>query len=153
MVLTCGNFILFQFSVLSALGGLSALGRVTSVTSAMLNSAKSQLKMLLVSSKFLIAFVLAACQTIILSSYLVTSVMQKLINLRGPIEDPSIAASASRSLIIGQTEGLLSYKATSNLVGSSHCCFSNWDIDSHLLALLKVCYFQADIDTSSCSHM
>jgi hypothetical protein len=22
-----------------------------------------------------------------------------------------------------------------------------------LLALLKVCYFQADIDTSSCSHM
>lgn len=98
----------YEFSVLSALGGLSALGRVTSVTSAMLNSAKSQLKMLL-----------------------------KLINLRGPIEDPSIAASASRSLIIGQTEGLLSYKATSNLVGSSHCCFSNWDIDSHLLALLK----------------
>lgn len=98
----------YELSVLSALGGLSAHGRVTSVTSAMLNSAKSQLRMLL-----------------------------KLINLRGPIEDPSIAASASRSLIIGQTEGLLSYKATSNLVGSSHCCFSNWDIDSHLLALLK----------------
>lgn len=38
----------YEFSVLSALGGLSALGRVTSVTSAMLNSAKSQLKMLLI---------------------------------------------------------------------------------------------------------
>ncbi|CAK7342049.1 unnamed protein product [Dovyalis caffra] len=98
----------YEHSVLSALGGLSVVGRVTSVTSAMLNSAKSQLKMLL-----------------------------KLINLRGPIEDPSTAASASRSLIIGQTEGLLPYKATSSLVGSSHCCFSNWDIDLHLLALLK----------------
>ncbi|KAG5253008.1 Dof zinc finger protein [Salix suchowensis] len=37
----------YELSVLSALGGLSAHGRITSVTSAMLNSAKSQLRMLL----------------------------------------------------------------------------------------------------------
>lgn len=65
--------------------------------------------------------------------------MQKLINSRGPIEDPSPMASASRSLITGQTDGLLSYKTTSNLISSSSCCFSHWDIDSHLLGLLKVC--------------
>lgn len=64
--------------------------------------------------------------------------MQKLINSRGPIEDPSPVACASRSLILGQTEGLLSYKATSSLIGSSHCSFSSRDIDIHLLALLKV---------------
>ncbi|XP_057426719.1 protein virilizer homolog isoform X3 [Lotus japonicus] len=61
----------------------------------------------------------------------------KLINSRGPIEDPSPMASASRSLITGQTDGLLSYKTTSNLISSSSCCFSHWDIDSHLLGLLK----------------
>ena len=64
--------------------------------------------------------------------------MQKLINSRGPIEDPSPVACASRSLILGQTEGLLSYKATSSLIASSNCSFSNWDIDLHLLELLKV---------------
>jgi hypothetical protein len=64
--------------------------------------------------------------------------MQKLINSHGPIEDPSPVARASRSLILGQTEGLLSYKATSTLIASSNCCFSNLDIDLHLLELLKV---------------
>lgn len=64
--------------------------------------------------------------------------MQKLINSRGPIEDPSPVACASRSLILGQTEGLLSYKATSNLIGLSNCCFSSRDIDIHLLSLVKV---------------
>lgn len=59
-------------------------------------------------------------------------------NTRGPIEDPSPAACATRLLNLGQTESFLSYKATSSLIASSHCCFSNWDVDSHLLALLKV---------------
>lgn len=67
--------------------------------------------------------------------------MQNLINSRGPIEDPSPVACASRSLITGQTDGLLSYKTTSNLISSSSCCFSDWDIDSHLLGLLKVYHF------------
>ncbi|KAF2323825.1 hypothetical protein GH714_042410 [Hevea brasiliensis] len=98
----------YECAVLSVLGGLSAVGRVTSVTSDMLNNAKSQLKRLL-----------------------------KLISSRGPVEDPSLVACASRSLILGQTEGLLSYKATSNLICSSNCCFSNWNMDLQLLALLK----------------
>ncbi|XP_075637615.1 protein virilizer homolog isoform X2 [Castanea sativa] len=98
----------YECAVLSVLGGLSSVSRVTSVTLNMLISAKSQLKRLL-----------------------------NLINSRGPIEDPSPVACASRSLIIGQTEGLLSYKATSSLIASSNCCFSNWDIDLHLLELLK----------------
>lgn len=67
--------------------------------------------------------------------------MQKLINSRGPIEDPSPIACASRSLITGQTDGLLSYKTTSSLISSSSCCFSDSDIDSHLLGLLKVYCF------------
>ncbi|KAK9290992.1 hypothetical protein L1049_009175 [Liquidambar formosana] len=61
----------------------------------------------------------------------------KLINSRGPIEDPSPVACASRSLILGQMEGLLSYKATSSLIASSDCCFSISDIDLHFLSLLK----------------
>ncbi|XWS59372.1 hypothetical protein CRYUN_Cryun08bG0115900 [Craigia yunnanensis] len=58
-----------------------------------------------------------------------------LVNSHGPIEDPSPVAHASR--ILGQTDGLVSYKATCGLIASSNCCFSNWEIDSHLLALLK----------------
>ena len=75
--------------------------------------------------------------------------MQKLINSRGPIEDPSPVACASRSLILGQTEGLLSYKATSSLIASSNCCFSNWDVDLHLLELLKVCRYIVSVSFSS----
>ncbi|OVA07160.1 Protein virilizer [Macleaya cordata] len=98
----------YESAVLSVLGSLSAVGRVTSVSLNILASAKLQLKKLL-----------------------------KLLNARGPIEDPSPAACASRSLILGQTEGILSYKATNNLIASSICSFSNWDIDPHLLSLLK----------------
>ncbi|KAJ7957710.1 Embryo defective protein [Quillaja saponaria] len=98
----------YESAVLSVLGNLSAVGRVTNVTLNMLASAEIQLKKLL-----------------------------KLINLRGPIEDPSPVACAIRSLMTGQTDGLLSYKATSGLIKSSKCSFSNWDIDSNLLALLK----------------
>lgn len=64
--------------------------------------------------------------------------MQKLINSHGPIEDPSLMAYGARSLFTGATDSLLSYKATSGLISSSSCCFSDWDIDSHLLGLLKV---------------
>lgn len=39
----------FQFAVLSVLGGLSSVGKVTSVTEDMLSVAKHQLKKLLVS--------------------------------------------------------------------------------------------------------
>ncbi|KAK2454634.1 protein virilizer protein [Trifolium repens] len=98
----------YESAVLSVLGNTSTFGRVTDVTLNMLSSAEVLLRKLL-----------------------------KLINSRGPIEDPSPVASASRSLITGQTDGLLSYKTTSNLISSSSCCFSDWDIDSHLLGLLK----------------
>lgn len=67
--------------------------------------------------------------------------MQKLINSRGPIEDPSPIACASRSLVTCQTDGLLSYKTTFSLISSSSCCFADCDIDSHLLGLLKVIPF------------
>ncbi|CAL0317010.1 unnamed protein product [Lupinus luteus] len=98
----------YEFAVLSVLGNISTDGRVTDVTLNMLTSAEILLKKLL-----------------------------KLINSRGPIEDPSPIAFGSRSLITGQTDGLLSYKTTSGLISSSSCCFSDWDIDSHLLWLLK----------------
>ncbi|CAK8571309.1 unnamed protein product [Lathyrus sativus] len=98
----------YESAVLSVLGNTSTFGRVTDVTLNMLSSAEVLLRKLL-----------------------------KLINSRGPIEDPSPVACASRSLITGQTDGLLSYKTTSNLISSSSCCFSDWDIDTHLLGLLK----------------
>ncbi|XP_041028654.1 protein virilizer homolog isoform X1 [Juglans microcarpa x Juglans regia] len=98
----------YECAVLSVLEGLSAVGRVTRDTLNMLISAKSELKRLL-----------------------------KLINSHGLNEDPSPVACASRSLILGQTEGLLSYKATNSLIASSNCCFSVSDIDSHLLELIK----------------
>lgn len=63
--------------------------------------------------------------------------MQKLISLRGPIEDPTPLACASRSLLLSDT-GLLSYKATSSLINQSKCCFRKWDVDSNVLLLLKV---------------
>ncbi|GJY47959.1 embryo defective protein [Tanacetum coccineum] len=64
---------------------------------------------------------------------------EKLITSSALVEDPSLVASTSRSLILGETDGLLSYKATTRLIALSNCHFSNWDIDSHLLFLLKVC--------------
>ncbi|KAM7261978.1 hypothetical protein ACFE04_021055 [Oxalis oulophora] len=99
----------YECAVLSFLGNLSAESMVTRLTLEVLSDARSQINKL-----------------------------SKLINALCPIDDPSLVARASRSLILGQTEGLFSYKATSKMIGSSKCfCLSNWDIDSHLLALLK----------------
>ncbi|KAG8376803.1 hypothetical protein BUALT_Bualt09G0101900 [Buddleja alternifolia] len=97
----------YECILISVLGGISAVGQVTSFTPDMLASANVQLKKLL-----------------------------KLITLSRPIDDPSPMAAASRFLILGDT-GQLAYKATSGLINLSNCCFSNWDIDSHLLSLLK----------------
>ncbi|XP_042521334.1 protein virilizer homolog [Macadamia integrifolia] len=97
----------YESAVLSVLGGLTTAGCVTNVFFSMLNSARSQLKKLM-----------------------------KLLNSCGPIEDPSPMACARRSLILGQT-GLLTYKATIDLIASSKCCFSYWDVDPHLLSLLR----------------
>ncbi|KAK6147265.1 hypothetical protein DH2020_018177 [Rehmannia glutinosa] len=74
-------------TVLSVLGGISAVSQVTNFTLDMLASAKVQLKKLLI-------------------------------------------------FILGDA-GLLAYKTTSGLINLSNCGFSNWDIDSHLLSLLK----------------
>ncbi|KAI3472074.1 hypothetical protein Pfo_029110 [Paulownia fortunei] len=100
-------FCYLALDVLSVLGGISAIGRVTNFTLDMLASAKVQLKKLL-----------------------------KLIKLSGPIDDPSPMAAASRFFILGDA-GQLAYKTTSGLINLSNCGFVNWDIDSYLLSLLK----------------
>ncbi|XP_027174907.1 protein virilizer homolog [Coffea eugenioides] len=97
----------YECAVLSVLGGLSTAGHITSVTLDMLTGAKFQLKKL-----------------------------TKLINFHGPIEDPSLVARASSTLIPCDV-GSLSYKATSTFINQSNCCFSKWDTDPHLLLLLK----------------
>ncbi|KAL0374797.1 UNVERIFIED_CONTAM: protein virilizer [Sesamum radiatum] len=97
----------YECAVLSVLGGISTGGRVSNFNLDMLASAKAQLKKLL-----------------------------KLIKLSGPIDDPSPMAAASRSFILGDA-GQLVYKTTSGLINLSNCGFLNWDIDSHLLSLLK----------------
>ncbi|XP_073157771.1 protein virilizer homolog isoform X2 [Henckelia pumila] len=97
----------YEFSVLSILGGLSAVGRVTNFTMDMLTCVNVQLKTLL-----------------------------KLIMLSGPMDDPSPMAAASRSFLLVDG-GVLTYKATSDLINLSNGCFSNSDIDSHLLSQLK----------------
>lgn len=56
----------------------------------------------------------------------------------GSVEDPSPSAYAERSLVSDNSEGWLSYKATSKLTASWACPFSSSGIDSHMLALLKV---------------
>ncbi|KAG5544897.1 hypothetical protein RHGRI_017379 [Rhododendron griersonianum] len=98
----------YESSVLSALASLSTSRRVTNATVDKLTSARFQLKTLM-----------------------------KMINSRAPLEDPSPLACTSRLLLLGETEGVLSYKSTCSLITSSNCWFSNWDIDSHLLFLLK----------------
>ncbi|XP_075509532.1 LOW QUALITY PROTEIN: protein virilizer homolog [Primulina tabacum] len=97
----------YEFTALSILGGISAVGRVTNCTMEMLTCVNMQLKTLL-----------------------------KLIKLSGPIDDPSPMAAASRSFLLVDG-GVLTYKATNGLINLSNCCFSNADIDSHLLSLLK----------------
>uniref|UniRef100_A0A7N0V598 Virilizer N-terminal domain-containing protein n=1 Tax=Kalanchoe fedtschenkoi TaxID=63787 RepID=A0A7N0V598_KALFE len=98
----------YECAVLSLIGNLSATGQVSSASLDFLGNAKSQLKSLL-----------------------------KLLMARDPIEDPSSVASASRSLILGQTEGLLSYTATCRLIMNSKDRYPSSDIDVHLLSLLK----------------
>ncbi|TMW91087.1 hypothetical protein EJD97_014800 [Solanum chilense] len=98
----------YECSILSVLGGLSGSGQATSATLVdILASAKNLLKNLL-----------------------------KLINSSGPIEDPSPVACASKSFVLGDS-GQLLYNSTSNLITQSSCCFSNNDMDQHLLSLLK----------------
>ncbi|PSS15859.1 Protein virilizer like isoform 1 [Actinidia chinensis var. chinensis] len=98
----------YESAVLSVLGSLSTCERITSATLDKLTCAKLCLKTLV-----------------------------KMVNSRGPIEDPSPLACTSRSLLLGEIDGVLSYKSTSSLITSSNCWFSIWDIDSHLLFLLK----------------
>ncbi|XP_022982800.1 uncharacterized protein LOC111481554 [Cucurbita maxima] len=98
----------YECAILSVLEGLSSSGRVPNVHLDVLISMKSHLKKIL-----------------------------NLINLCGPIQDPSPPSCAMKSLFLGQTDGLLTCKATSCLISSSKCRFSQWDADPHLLALLK----------------
>ncbi|KAL4591857.1 hypothetical protein LXL04_004831 [Taraxacum kok-saghyz] len=98
----------YEFAVLCVLGGSSSAGNGMSITMDMLANAKLQLKKLL-----------------------------KLINCSGIVEDPSPVAITSKSLVLGETDGLLSYKSTSKLITSSNSRFANSDVDSHLLFLLK----------------
>ncbi|XP_022934378.1 uncharacterized protein LOC111441566 [Cucurbita moschata] len=98
----------YECAILSVLEGLSSSGRVPNVHLDVLISMKSHLKKIL-----------------------------NLINLCGPIQDPSPPSCAVKSLFLGQTDGLLTCKATSCLISSSKCRFSQWDADPHLLALLK----------------
>ncbi|KAK4362634.1 hypothetical protein RND71_017875 [Anisodus tanguticus] len=97
----------YECSILSVLGDLSGSGQATSATVDILASARLQLKNLL-----------------------------KLINSSGPIEDPSPVACASKSLVLGDG-GQLSFNSTSDLITRSSCCFSNNDMDQHLLSLMK----------------
>ncbi|KAL2534543.1 embryo defective [Abeliophyllum distichum] len=97
----------YECAMVSVLGVISSVGHATNFTLDMLASAKAQLKKLL-----------------------------KLINSRGPIEDPSPMAAASRYFILDDA-GLLPYSSTSGLIKLSNCCFSNWDVDPYLLSLLK----------------
>ncbi|KAL9264523.1 virilizer-like protein [Drosera capensis] len=98
----------FEHGVLSVLGSLSGSQRQTTTIQDSLRSTKLNLKKIL-----------------------------KLINSYGPVEDPSPLSCARRLLVLGQTDGLLSYKATSKLITASRCRFLACDIDSKLLSLLK----------------
>jgi len=64
--------------------------------------------------------------------------MQKLIIFCGPIEDPSPVASARRIFKSEHLEGLLSYKATIDLITSSKYSFLQYDTDPYLLSLIQV---------------
>lgn len=64
--------------------------------------------------------------------------MQKLINMCGPIEDPSPVVTARRISKSGHLEGLLSYKSTIGLLTSSKYSFLQFDTDSYLLSLIQV---------------
>ncbi|XXG70875.1 hypothetical protein AAC387_Pa07g0258 [Persea americana] len=97
----------YESAILDVLGSLSTGGKVTNNSLKSLVTANSQLKKLL-----------------------------KLLNLRGPIEDPSPVARAARLMHV-PSDGLLTYGATVNLVTSSKYCSAELDVDSRLLLLLK----------------
>ncbi|KAK9170294.1 hypothetical protein Syun_002434 [Stephania yunnanensis] len=105
----------YESAVLSFLEDLSDGGKVTNAGVDMLVNARFLLKKLL-----------------------------KLLNSCGPVEDPSPMAYASKSLNLGQDEGILSYQATVKLISSSSSCFSKCEVDPHLLSLLMV-YFLASL--------
>ncbi|KAJ1294785.1 hypothetical protein BS78_01G173400 [Paspalum vaginatum] len=63
--------------------------------------------------------------------------MLKLIVFCGPIEDPSPAATARRIFKSEHLEGLLSYKATIDLITSSKYRFLQFDTDPYLLSLIQ----------------
>lgn len=63
--------------------------------------------------------------------------MLKLIIFCGPIEDPSPVATASRIFKSEHLEGLLSYKATIDLITSSKYSFLQYDTDPYLLSLIQ----------------
>ncbi|KAG0494568.1 hypothetical protein HPP92_005562 [Vanilla planifolia] len=61
----------------------------------------------------------------------------KSLNLCGPFEDPSPVANARKSLDHWKSEGHLQYNATSDYTALSKHNFFKWDVDLHLLSLLK----------------
>nr|CAD1833153.1 unnamed protein product [Ananas comosus var. bracteatus] len=61
----------------------------------------------------------------------------KSINSYGPIEDPSPGFFVRRISNLGNTEDLLSYKATVNFIATSKYSFARSDFDPYLLSLLK----------------
>ncbi|KAK1274402.1 hypothetical protein QJS04_geneDACA022688 [Acorus gramineus] len=63
--------------------------------------------------------------------------LSKLLNVRGPVEDPSPGACGKKLSDLGQAEGMLSYRATVDLIASSKYRFVSRDVDAHLLTLLK----------------
>lgn len=75
-------------------------------------------------------------------TFLLTRILiQKLINLYEPVEDPSPLTFARRLSNLEQSEGLLSYKATIDCITASKCTFARSDIDMCLLTLLEVINF------------
>ncbi|CAL4917596.1 unnamed protein product [Urochloa decumbens] len=63
--------------------------------------------------------------------------LSKLIIFCGPIEDPSPVATARRIFKSEHLEGLLSYKATIDLITSSKYSFLQFDTDPYLLSLIQ----------------
>ncbi|KAL6842285.1 hypothetical protein ACP4OV_027933 [Aristida adscensionis] len=63
--------------------------------------------------------------------------MLKLIKSCGPIEDPSPVAVARKISKSGHLEGILSYKATIDLITSSKYSFLPFDTDPYLLSLIQ----------------
>uniref|UniRef100_A0A0E0KFJ8 Virilizer N-terminal domain-containing protein n=1 Tax=Oryza punctata TaxID=4537 RepID=A0A0E0KFJ8_ORYPU len=61
----------------------------------------------------------------------------KVINMCGPIEDPSPVLTARRICKFGHLEGLLSYNLTIGLITSSKYSFLQFDADPYMLSLIQ----------------